>query len=155
MKPLKVFTITLAVIIALGAIALIAGSAIKKHNSAEGGSGSTATSGSATAEGDSGKSSSKTKANPIKKAIVSKAMDAYLDSADGQAKELAESISDEDKDAIAEIIANNISVDSISDAEELIGSGDKEGITDYVEENFSEEDQAELKEILSKYVEQP
>ena len=154
MRALKTFTITLAVILAVGAIGLIAGSAIKKHNSAEGGSGSV-TSGSTSSEDGSGKSSSKAKANPVKKAIVSKAMDAYLDSADGKAKEIADSITEEDKDAVAEIIASNISVDSISDVQDLIGSGDKEGLTDYVEENFSEEDQAELKEILSKYVEQP
>ncbi len=152
MKALRIFFITLSVILALGGVILLGSSRIKGSTDSESGTQPRATDSSADS---SEKSAGKSGANPIKKAIVSEALDAYLESSDGKAKEISETITDEDKDAVAEIIANNVSLDSISDMQELMSSGDREDIINYAQENFSEEDKEELANILSKYVGQP
>ena len=152
MKPLKVFTITLAVILAVGAIALIAGTAIKKHNSAEGGSDSATSADSTSGEGSS-KSKRTSTANPITKAIVSEAIDSYVAGSDDKTQELYDSMSEEDKEIVKDIIAENVSLGSVSDVTGLIANGDKEALITYAQENIPEDDQEELKDILSKYIE--
>ncbi len=169
MKALKAFAITLVIILMLGC-ALIAGRAILKKqdlgsilsstkSSITGltgmGSGKTSgTSSNASSSASSKKSSSskKSKANPITKAIVSEAIDSYIDSSSGQVKEIAESMSEEDKDTVTEIIASNVSLDSVSQVQSYVSSGDTEGLMEYAEENLSEEELQELKDIMSKYV---
>ncbi len=94
----------------------------------------------------------KSKANPITKAVVEKAVDAYVDSADKETKELFNSMSEDDKDIVTDIIAENVSLDSISEMQSYVANGDKDAIEKYAEENLSEEDQEVLKEIMSKYV---
>ena len=57
-----------------------------------------------------------------------------------------------DKDAVTEIIANNVSLETIPEVKSYISNGDSEGLMDYARENLSEEEQKELLEIMSKYV---
>ena len=61
-------------------------------------------------------------------------------------------MSEEDKDTVTEIIANNVSLDSVSEVQSYVNSGDASGLMDYAEENLSEEELEELKDIMSKYV---
>ena len=138
MKALKSFLITLAIILAIGAVFLIDKNSIKKDVE------STVTA----TEGSSKKSS----ANPIKKAIVSEAIDTYAETKGGTVKEVVDSMSPEDKETVTEIIAENVTMDSMSDVQSYISSGDSEGLMEYAKDNLSEEEQKELMEIMSKYV---
>ena len=136
MKAVKAFFITLAVVLLIGVIFLIGKNSIMKDVKA-------------TQE----QTSSETKsANPVKKAIVSEALDSYAEKSSGKTKEIYDSMSEEDKDTVTEIIANNVSIDSVSEVQSYISSGDTSGLMDYAEENLSEEELEELKDIMSKYV---
>ncbi len=140
MKAAKSFAITLAVILAIGGIFLVGKNSIKKD---------VETTVEAT---ETAKVTKKSTANPIKKAIVSEALDTYVEQKGGVVKEVVDSMSEEDKDTVTEIIADNVSIDSISDVQSYISSGDSAGLMKYAQENLSEEEQAELLEIMAKYV---
>ena len=136
MKAVKAFFITLAVVLLIGVIFLIGKDSIMKD-----------------VKTTQEQTSSETKsANPVKKAIVSEALDSYAEKSSGKTKEIYDSMSEEDKDTVTEIIANNVSIDSVSEVQSYISSGDTSGLMDYAEENLSEEELEELKDIMSKYV---
>ena len=136
MKAVKAFFITLAVVLLIGVIFLIGKNSIMKD-----------------VKTTQEQTSSETKsANPVKKAIVSEALDSYAEKSSGKTKEIYDSMSEEDKDTVTEIIANNVSIDSVSEVQSYISSGDTSGLMDYAEENLSEEELEELKDIMSKYV---
>ncbi len=170
MKPVKAFGITLLVILALGLVFVVgvkAGNkgvttdsimdtALSKVNVAgiKGNKTTSSDKGSATSASSAASSkqaSKRAKANPITKAIVSQALDSYVESSSGEAKEIMESMSEEDKDAVTEIIAGNVSLDSISKMQSYVSDGDTSGLMKYAEENLSEEDMQDLTEIMSKY----
>ena len=136
MKALKSFMVTLAIILLIGVIFLFGKSSIKKD-----------------IDNTETTFHQKTKANPVTKAVVEKTMDAYIESSDGKAKEIAESMSEEDKDAVAEIIANNVSLSSLSDIQSIVSSGDADAALEYAQDNLSDEEFSELEEIMSKYAE--
>ncbi len=140
MKAVKSFAITLVIILAIGGIFLFARNSIKKD---------VETTVAATEESNSTKKST---ANPIKKAIVSEAIDTYAEQKGGAVKEVVDSMSEEDKDAVTEIIAENVTLDSMSEVQSYVSSGDSAGLMKYAQENLSEEEQKELLEIMSKYV---
>jgi hypothetical protein len=94
----------------------------------------------------------KKSANPIKKAIVSEAIDTYAEKSSGKTKEIFDSMSEEDKDTVTEIIANNVSLDTVSEVQSYVNSEDASGLMEYAEENLSEEELKELEDIMSKYV---
>ena len=98
------------------------------------------------------KDSKESKANPITKAVVEKAMDAYIETADSDTKAIFNSMSEEDKDIVTDIIAENVSLDSISEVQSYVAKGDKDAVAKYAQENLSEEDQKILIEIMSKYI---
>ncbi len=155
MKALKTFSITLGIILAVGAIAIAAGIIIKKNNGAGIDTRSATTSvGNSTADSTTN-SKRKSKANPITKAVVSEALDSYVSGADDKTKEIYNSMSEEDKDIVVDIIAENVSLGSVSDVSGYIANGDKDALVDYAQENLPEEDQKELLDILSKYGLQP
>ncbi|RKM61931.1 hypothetical protein D6855_00500 [Butyrivibrio sp. CB08] len=139
MKAFRSFTITLVIILVIGGIFLFAQKSIKKdvESSAE------------TIEANNEEKTST--ANPIKKAIVSEAMDQYIEKSDGKVKEIAESMSEEDKDTVSEIIANNVELEDIPEVQSYISSGDTAGLMEYAQDNLSSEEQAELAEIMLKY----
>ncbi len=147
MKAAKSFLITLAVVLVLGALVLAGSHLIK------GRAGSSTETSAASEDISKDAPSERKKANPIVKAVVTEAMDTYMDSADGQAKEIADSMTAEDKDTVAEIIASNVSLDSISDVKDILAGGDQQDLIDYAQENLPKQDQEELLEILSKYAE--
>ena len=138
MKAAKAFFITLVVVLLIGAIFLIGKDSIMKDVKAT--------------QEQTQSDSEKKSANPITKAIVSEALDSYAEQSTGKTKEIYESMSEEDKDTVTEIIANNVSLDSVSEVQSYVNSGDASGLMDYAEENLSEEEVEELKDIMSKYV---
>ncbi len=138
MKAAKAFFITLVVVLLIGAIFLIGKDSIMKDVKAT--------------QEQTQSDSEKKSANPITKAIVSEALDSYAEQSTGKTKEIYESMSEEDKDTVTEIIANNVSLDSVSEVQSYVNSGDSSGLMDYAEENLSEEELEELKDIMSKYV---
>ena len=143
MKAFKSFMITLAIILAIGGIFLFAGKSITKdvETSVE------------TVEASA--STKKSTANPIKKAIVSEAVDQYIEKSDGKVKEIAESMTEEDKDTVTEIIANNVELEDIPEVQAYISSGDTAGLMKYAQENLSEDEQAQLAELMLKYALNP
>ena len=124
MKAFKSFAITLVIILAIGGIFLFAQKSIRKdvESSAE--------------AIESNKEAKKSTANPIKKAIVSEALDQYIEKSDGKVKEIAESMSEEDKDTVTEIIANNVELEDIPEVQSYISSGDTAGLMGYAQENL-------------------
>jgi len=143
MKTIKPFFITLAIVLIIGAIFLFAQDDIK--NAA-----SRAMHGNTTTSGTNTKSK-RAKASPITKAIVSKTINTYVEKEGGQIKEVFDSMSEEDKDTVIEIIATNVTLDSISDLSNAAAGNDSNAIITYAEKNFSEEDIEDLQNILEKY----
>ena len=138
MKAAKAFFITLVVVLLIGAIFLIGKDSIMKDVKAT--------------QEQTQSDSEKKSANPITKAIVSEALDSYAEQSTGKTKEIYESMSEEDKDTVTEIIANNVSLDSVSEVQSYVNSGDTNGLMEYAKDNLSEEEVKELTEIMSKYV---
>jgi len=137
MKAAKAFGITLFVVLLIGVIFLVGRNSIMKD---------------VKATQEQATTTKTSTANPITKAIVSEALDTYAENSDGKAKEIYESMSEEDKDAVTEIIANNVSLDSVSEVQSYVNSGDTSGLMEYAKDNLSEEEVKELTEIMSKYV---
>lgn len=136
MKAVKAFLITFTVVLLIGLVFLIGKDSIMKD-----------------VQTTQDETTSETKAaNPITKAIVSEAIDTYAEQSTGKTKEIYESMSEEDKDAVTEIIANNVSLDSVSEVKSYVSSGDTDGLMEYAQDNLSEEELEELKDIMSKYV---
>lgn len=138
MKAAKAFFITLFVVLLIGTIFLIGKDSIMKDVQAT--------------QQQTQSNAEKKSANPIKKAIVSEAIDSYAEKSSGKTKEIFDSMSEEDKDTVTEIIANNVSLDSISEVQSYVNSEDASGLMEYAEENLSEEEIKELTDIMSKYV---
>jgi hypothetical protein len=149
MKAIKIFFITLAVILVLGAVVLLVGRRTGDNKAASLDKVGVKTESTAKTDNSKGKSR---KANPIVKAVVNEAMDKYIENADGKAKEIADSMSEEDKETVAEIIAANVSIDTITDAQKIMADGNAEDLMEYAKENLPEEDVQQLTEILSEYV---
>jgi hypothetical protein len=137
MKAAKAFGITLFVVLLIGVIFLVGRNSIMKD---------------VKATQEQATTTKTSTANPITKAIVSEALDTYAENATGKTKEIYESMSEEDKDTVTEIIANNVSIDSVSEVQSYVNSGDANGLMKYAKDNLSEEEVKELTEIMSKYV---
>ena len=137
MKAAKAFGITLFVVLLIGVIFLVGRNSIMKD---------------VKATQEQATTTKTSTANPITKAIVSEALDTYAEKSTGKTKEIYESMSEEDKDAVTEIIANNVTIESVSEVQSYVNSGDANGLMEYAKENLSAEEVKELTEIMSKYV---
>ncbi len=138
MKAAKAFFITLFVVLLIGVVFLVGKNSIMKDVKAT--------------QQQTQSNEEKKSANPIKKAIVSEAIDTYAEKSSGKTKEIFDSMSEEDKDTVTEIIANNVSLDTVSEVQSYVNSEDASGLMEYAEENLSEEELKELEDIMSKYV---
>ncbi|MBQ7614691.1 MAG: hypothetical protein IJU77_06560 [Butyrivibrio sp.] len=96
-------------------------------------------------------SASTKKANPIAKAIVSETIETIAEQKGGTAKEIAESMSAEDKAAVTEIIAANVSLSDLPKVQSYVNNNDSASLMAYAEANFPQEDVSKLKSIMSKY----
>ena len=145
MKAIKPFFITLAIILAIGAIFLFVQKENKNDDNSE------VTNQVTTEDAAEKNSKARTKANPVTKAIVSKTIDTIVEKEGGKVQEAFDSMSEEDKDTVEEIIASNVSLDAISELSTAAAENDSDAVMKYAQENFSEEDIEDLQAILEKY----
>lgn len=148
MKAVKAFGITLATVILIGVVFVTGKESIAKDINASAKSKTSITSQLTKTKSDTKK---KKAANPITKAIVKEAINTYAQQADDDTKKIYESMSDEDKDKITEIIASNVSLDTISTLQSYVSGGDSDALMKYANDNLSKEELAELTEILTRY----
>ena len=75
-----------------------------------------------------------------------------------RAKEIVDSIDEEDLREVEEIVEKVVNEDTVSDLINIVGSGVDSGsveqVKDYLQENISEEDIRKLQELYNKYAEQ-
>ncbi len=148
MKAVKAFGITLATVILIGVVFVTGKESIAKDINASAKSKTSITSQLTTTKSDTKK---KKAANPITKAIVKEAINTYAQQADDDTKKVYESMSDEDKDKITEIIASNVSMDTIPTLQSYVSGGDSDALMKYANDNLTKEELAELTEILTRY----
>ncbi len=154
MKVFKSFVITLAVVLVIGGIYLYSKDSLFKTEDVEV---------TESADGESDEKTEKTgiagaidgaKKEVVKnvaKTAMDKAIDQYAEKSSDEVKEKLESITEEDKDKVSEIIADNISLESMGDVESYISNKDMDGLMDYAEDKLTAEDYSELTGILEKY----
>ena len=151
MKAIKPFLITLAIVITAGVLFLVAGSAFGSNFSLSSISTRIMSKQGSTKAKSSETKKKRAKANPVTKAIVKEAITSYANQEGGATKKLLDTMSEEDKDQMIEIIASNVTLDSVSTLEKAASSDDPDAILNYVQDNFSEEDVSDLQDILEKY----
>lgn len=152
-RIIKSFVVTFVIVLAIGAIFLYSKDSLFKNNSE-----SADQTGTLNADEKS--------ANPITSAIndtkkeiiknvaktaVDKAVEQYAGDSDSKVKEMYDSVSEEDKDKVADIIVDNMSIDDMTDVQEYISNQDVDGLKDYAKDKLTEEDYSELTDILEKY----
>ncbi len=148
MKALKTFLITLVVVVAVGAAVLFGRSTLggNMHASMSGIGTKTET-----ASKNDKTAKKPRKVNKFTKFAVNAAVDAYLKNSDDKTKEIADKITDEDRDVVTDIIASNVSAKDIPALQKILSDGDPDAVLEYAQDNFPEEDIEELQEILSGY----
>ena len=151
MKALKPFLITFAIVITAGVLLLVGGSALGSNFSLSNVSTRIMSKVGSTKAKPSETKKKRAKANPVTKAIVKEAITSYANQEGGTTKKLLDTMSEEDKDQMIEIIASNVTLDSVSTLEKAASSDDPDAILNYVQDNFSEEDVSDLQDILEKY----
>ena len=67
------------------------------------------------------------------------------------AKDVYDSMSNEDKEKVQAIVDDHLDAKTASDIQSYVTSGDTEGLKDYAEQNLSDEEQQELLEMYNKY----
>ncbi|WP_029324569.1 hypothetical protein [Butyrivibrio sp. AE3004] len=87
----------------------------------------------------------------VAKKVVDKAVEQYAGESSSEVREMIDSVAEEDKDRITDIIVDNITIEDIPDVEAYISNKDVDGLKDYAKEKLTEEDYSELTGILEKY----
>ena len=128
-KILQSFIVTFVVVLAIGAIFLYS-----KDNRITGAI----------------KDAKKEVIKSVAKTVVDKAVEQYAGDSSSEVKEVLDSVSEEDKDKVADILVDNMSLDDISDVQDYISNKDVDGLKDYAKDKLTEEDYSELTDILEK-----
>lgn len=157
MKIFKSFVITLVIVLAIGAIFLYSKDSLIKTDTKE------VTESSEIDSAENEKSTEeksitsviddakKEVVKGVAKTVVNKAIEEYADKSEGEVKEKLESITEEDKDKVSEIISENITIENMGDVESYISNKDVDGLMDYAQDKLTAEDYSELTGILEKY----
>ncbi|WP_026527439.1 hypothetical protein [Butyrivibrio sp. VCD2006] len=161
MRIFKSFVITLVVVLAIGGIFLYSKDSLMKSETDEVTQGIESTEDGEKAEktGEGGiagaiNEAKKEVVKGVAKTVVNKAIEEYAEKAGSEeVKEKLESITEEDKDKVSEIISENISIESMGDVESYISNKDMDGLMDYAEDKLTAEDYSELTDIMEKYSE--
>ena len=153
-RILKSFVVTFVIVLAIGAIYLYSKDSLFKTDNAD----ATETAGAENTDKSSGNpitsAINDTKKEVIKsvaKTVVDKAVEQYAGDSDSKVKDVYDSVSEEDKDKVADILVDNMSIDDMTDVQEYISNQDVDGLKDYAKEKLTEEDYSELTGILEKY----
>ena len=67
----------------------------------------------------------------------------------GQVGTIMEHVSDEDKEAVTEIVVNHM--DAVKDVSDFVQSGDTEALQDYLEDHLSDSEKETLQDLIDKY----
>lgn len=67
------------------------------------------------------------------------------------AKQIYESLSDEDKGKVEDLIESKVDAKTVADVSGYLKNNDKEGLKDYVKSTFSEQEIWEIKDLYQKY----
>ncbi|SFP74935.1 hypothetical protein SAMN04487928_10792 [Butyrivibrio proteoclasticus] len=92
-----------------------------------------------------------------KKIVAEKTVDLIEDNIDKiaadhpEVKEALESLSEEDRETVTEIIADHIDTETAGEVMEYVNEGDKDGLMEYAVENLSPEEISKLAEIYGRY----
>ncbi len=92
-----------------------------------------------------------------KKVAAEKTVDVLIENADKisggneQVTQVLESMTEEDKEIVSEIIENHMDAESVSEVMEYVNDGDKEGLMKYATENLTPEEIEKLAELYGKY----
>lgn len=66
-------------------------------------------------------------------------------------QEIYNSLEPEDKQAVKEILADNITLETVKDVKSYVDNQNIQGLTEYLKENLSTEEQAVIYELYEKY----
>ena len=92
-----------------------------------------------------------------KKAAADKAVEIMYDNVEKIAgknpkvKEALESMSEEDKEKVSEIVAEHMDAETMTDVMEYVNKNDQAGLVEYAAKNFSPEEMNEFKDLYEKY----
>ncbi len=92
-----------------------------------------------------------------RKAVAEKTVDLLTENVDKIAKdhpeikEALESLSDEDRETITEIVAEHLDTESAGEVMDYVTKGDKEGLMEYAIEKLSPEEMLKIAELYKKY----
>ncbi len=95
--------------------------------------------------------------NKIKEVAAEKTVDIITQNAEkiaGENPEVAqflESISDEDKETVTEIISEHMDAETVTEVMEYVKDGNKEELIKYAQDNLSESEISDLMEIYGRY----
>jgi hypothetical protein len=95
----------------------------------------------------------------IKKAVADTVTDDVIENAitatgiadDETAQAIVDSVSEEDKAAVSEIIENHVNSDMVSKGLSYVSNGDISGLKQYAENELTSDELAQLKGIAEKY----
>lgn len=68
-----------------------------------------------------------------------------------QAQQIYNSMSEEDKDTVDNLIDNKLNAGTISDVSGYLKNNDTEGLKEYVKDSFSEQEIQQIKDLYQKY----
>ncbi len=146
MKAFKALGITLATIIVIGGF-VVAGKA-PVANTVSAAAKFSLTSRLSKTSTDTKKTKT---ANPIIKSVVKTVINTFYEQADDDMKESYESMTDDDKDKLAEIIARNVTLKTIPQLKSYASEDDPDALLKYAKDNLPKEDYEELLALLEKY----
>ncbi len=159
MKIVKTFVATLAVVLAIGGIYLYRADIAKKASSLINGQESTEATTDASEEKianpltEIGNDIKKKAVAGIAETIVEQAVKQYGGDKAEDVQKIMDSVSEEDKEKVTEIIIDNMSLDSIGDVQSYVDNKDVEGLMEYAQDKLTAEDYSELTGIFEKYSE--
>ena len=152
MRLVKTFVATLAAVLVLGGAFLVGKSYIVKSDEE---TNSVESAETAKSEKESIADSIKKKAiESVAETIVETAIKQYGGDSAEDLQKVMDSVTEEDKEKVTEILADNMSLDSIGDVQSYVSNKDVDGLMEYAQEKLTEEDYSELTGIFEKYSEE-
>ncbi len=94
----------------------------------------------------------------VKKIAAEKTVDIITNNAEKIARnnpevsKILDSMTEEDKEVVAQIIENHMDAESVSEVMEYVNEGDKDGLIKYAAENLTAEEISQLMGLYGKYV---
>ncbi len=155
MKVVKIFVATLVLVLGIGGIFLYRKDIVNKVESFSGvekESNEDNTVADADSKQDSISDQIKKKVvKEITEKVVEEAVKSYGGDSAEKIQQVMDSVSEEDKEKVTEILTDNLSLDSIGDVKSYISNSDVDGLKEYAEEKLTEEQYSELTGIFEKY----